>query len=412
MNKYEELLKANGQEHLITYMEQATDKQLEKLEKQIDSIDFEELRKLYKISTESKTKAVEGMIIEHIKFTDKYNMPEEKYEKLKEIGTDIIKSGKYAAVTMAGGQGTRLGHTGPKGTFWLNVKNGPKFLFEILTESLKESEKEFGVIVPWYIMTSTDNNDETEKFFEEHDYFGYGKENIKFFKQNDLPILDEDGKLMMEEDYSIKVAADGNGCIYKAMKQQGVLDDMRQKGIEWIFVGNVDNAILDMCDPILLGLTVSEGNELGCKSIVKRDPHEKVGAFCKKNGKPGVIEYTELPDEMAEERDEEGELLFGEASINHNLYKITALEKLADKKLPYHSAYKKQNYLGMDGKLVSATEPNSYKYEAFIFDGFGFFDDMSILRGRREEDFAPVKNRLGEDSPETAIALYNAKHNL
>ena len=222
MNKYEELLKANGQEHLITYMEQATDKQLEKLEKQIDSIDFEELRKLYKISTESKTKAVEGMIIEHIKFTDKYNMPEEKYEKLKEIGTDIIKSGKYAAVTMAGGQGTRLGHTGPKGTFWLNVKNGPKFLFEILTESLKESEKEFGVIVPWYIMTSTDNNDETEKFFEEHDYFGYGKENIKFFKQNDLPILDEDGKLMMEEDYSIKVAADGNGCIYKAMKQQGV----------------------------------------------------------------------------------------------------------------------------------------------------------------------------------------------
>lgn len=412
MDKYIEILKKNNQEHLLTYMEKASKEQLEVLKKQIDSIDFEELAKLYQISTQSKDKAVEGLIIEHIKFTDKYGIPEEKFNSLKNIGEEIIKSGKYAAVTMAGGQGTRLGHTGPKGTFWLNVKNGPKFLFQILAESLEKSNKEFNVTVPWYIMTSTDNNDETVKFFEEHDYFGYGKDNVRFFTQNNLPILDEDGKLMVEEDYSIKVAADGNGCIYKAMKMQGILDDMKKRGIEWVFVGNVDNAILDMCDPVLLGLTVSEGNEIGCKSIVKREPHEKVGAFCKKNGKPGVIEYTELPDEMAEERDEEGELLFGEASINHNLYKVSAIEKIADKKLPYHSAYKKQNYLGIDGKLVSATEPNSYKYEAYIFDGFGFFDDMSILRGRREEDFAPVKNRTGEDSPETAIALYNAKYNL
>ena len=412
MDRYKEILKKNNQEHLLAYIEKASKEQKNALIKQIEEIDFDELSKLYEISTQSKNKAVEGMIIEHIRFTDKYGIPKEKYEALKEIGNNIIKSGKYAAVTMAGGQGTRLGHTGPKGTFWLNVKGGPKFLFQILAESLEKSNKEFNVTVPWYIMTSTANNDETVKFFEEHDYFGYGKENVKFFKQNDLPILDENGKLMVEEDYSIKVAADGNGCIYRAMKEQGVIDDMKKKGIEWVFVGNVDNAILDMCDPILVGLTVSEGNEIGCKSIVKREPHEKVGAFCKKNGKPGVIEYTELPDEMAEERDEDGELLFGEASINHNLYKVSAIEKIADKKLPYHSAYKKQNYLGIDGKLVSATEPNSYKYEAYIFDGFGFFDNMSILRGRREEDFAPVKNRVGEDSPDTAIALYNAKYNL
>jgi UDP-N-acetylglucosamine pyrophosphorylase len=162
-----------------------------------------------------------------------------------------------------------------------------------------------------------------------------------------------------------------------------------------------------MCDPILLGLTIKDGNEIGSKSVVKLNPHEKVGVFCKKDGKPGVIEYSELPEEMAEEKDEDGELLFGESHIMCNLYSFDALEKISKQNLPYHSAHKKADYLDLDGNYIKATEPNAYKYEAFIFDGFNYFDNISILRGRREEDFAPVKNASGVDSPETATKLYN-----
>ena len=191
------------------------------------------------------------------------------------------------------------------------------------------------------------------------------------------------------------------------MRVNGVIDDMKQKGIKWIFIGAVDNALLNMVDPILLGLTISDKNEIGSKSVVKISPHERVGVFCKKNNVPAVIEYTELPEEMAEETDEYGELLFGESHIMCNLYSINALEKISNQNLPYHSAHKKANYMKEDGEVFNATEPNAYKYEAFIFDGFNYFDDISILRGRREEDFAPIKNKDGNDSPETAIKLYN-----
>ena len=228
-----------------------------------------------------------------------------------------------------------------------------------------------------------------------------------FFNQGNLPLLSEDGKLLVDENFNIKFAADGNGCIYKAMKKDGVLDDMKKKGIKWVFIGAVDNALLNMCDPILLGLTIDDKNEIGSKSVVKLNPHERVGVFCKKDNVPAVIEYSEIPEEMAEETDEDGELLFGESHIMCNLYSINALEKIAKHELPYHSAHKKANFMQENGKMFEAKEPNAYKYEAFIFDGFNFFDDISILRGRREEDFAPIKNKEGVDSPETAIKLYN-----
>ena len=191
------------------------------------------------------------------------------------------------------------------------------------------------------------------------------------------------------------------------MRIDGILDDMKKNGIKWIFIGAVDNALLNMVDPILIGLTSCEGNQIGSKSVVKRSPDEPVGVFCKKDGKPGVIEYTELPTEMAHEVDEEGELLFGESHIMCNLYSFEALEKISKEKLPYHSANKKAPYMNEMSEMIKPTKPNAYKYEAFIFDGFAFFDNISILRGRRNEDFAPVKNAEGNDSPATAVELYN-----
>ena len=407
MANYIEILKANNQEHLLNYLEMADETKKNELIKEIEGIDFDLLNELYKISKRDKEKAIGSQLIEHVKFVDKYKMNEEDFNKYKEVGENIIKNGEYAVVTMAGGQGTRLGHDGPKGTFLLDVKPKPKYLFEILADGIKRANEKYGVILNWYIMTSTENDEKTEEFFKEHNYFDYPKDKIKFFKQGNLPLISEEGKLLVDENLHIKYAADGNGCIYKSMRIDGILDDMKQKGIKWVFIGAVDNALLNMIDPILLGLTVCDGNKIGSKSVVKISPEEPVGVFCKKNGKPGVIEYTELPTEMAHEVDEEGELLFGESHIMCNLYSFEALEKISKEKLPYHSANKKAPYMNEMGEMIKPTKPNAYKYEAFIFDGFAYFDNISILRGRRNEDFAPVKNAEGPDSPATAVELYN-----
>ena len=406
-NNYIDILKENNQEHLLKYFDMANENQREELIDDILNLDFKTIKELYSISSRDNDKAIESCIIEHTSFVDKYKGDKQKLEEYKEKGEEIIKKGEYAVVTMAGGQGTRLGHDGPKGTFLLNVKPKPKYLFEILVDGIKRANEKYGIALNWYIMTSTENNDKTQEFFEEHEYFGYPKEKIKFFKQGNLPLISEEGKLLVDEKFNIKYAADGNGCIYKAMRKNGIIEDMKEKGIKWVFIGSVDNALLNMVDPILLGLTVSQNNMIGSKSVVKRSPEEPVGVFCKKNNKPAVIEYTELPTEMAKETDEDGELLFGESHIMCNLYNVEALDIISKNTLPYHSAHKKAAYMDENGNIIKVKKPNAYKYEAFIFDGFIFFDNISILRGRREEDFAPVKNAEGEDSPETAIKLYN-----
>lgn len=405
MKSYEKLLKTNNQEHILKFIEMADEKQKEIMIKQINNIDFEQLKELYKESKRAEFGLEKN--IKRMAYTDKSKLSQEKYNKLKEIGDEVIKSGEYAVVTMAGGQGTRLGHNGPKGSFLLNVRPKPKYLFELIAEGLERVNKKYDVVLNWYIMTSTENNDKTVEFFEQHNYFNYPKDSIMFFKQGDLPLLNEDGKLLVDKHFNIKIAADGNGCIYKSMKNDGVIDDMKKKGIKWIFVGSVDNALVDMADTVLLGLTISEKNEIGSRTIVKAGPHEPVGVLCKRNGVPAVIEYSEISKEMAEATDENGELLFGESNIMAHLYSIEAIEMISEQNLPYHSAHKKADYMKEDGEMFYATEPNAYKYEAFIFDGFIYFDNMSVLRAKREECFAPIKNKEGKDSPQTAIKLYN-----
>lgn len=401
----EKLLKENNQTNILNTLNQIDESKKEKLIKQILNLNFEQLKRLYQ-ETKEKPEILDKKL-ENIKYVDKYKLSEDKKSLYTKIGEDIIKNNKYAVVTMAGGQGTRLGHKGPKGTFKIDVRPEPKFLFQILAENLEAANKKYNVTLPWYIMTSTENNKETVEFFEEHNYFGYPKDHIKFFMQGNLPLLFTNGQLVLDKDYSIKEAADGNGCIYKAMREDKILEDMENRNVEWAFIGSVDNVLLNMVDPILIGLTIEEKHEVASKSIAKKDPSERVGVFCKANGVPSVIEYSELPKEMAELRDEDGELLYGEAHIMCNLFSIKALEKISKIDLPYHVANKKTNYMNEKGEFVEVTEPNAYKFEAFIFDAFNFFDDMSILRGRREEDFAPVKNKEGNDSPNTAKELYN-----
>ena len=399
-------LKKYNQEHILKY--DLNNKQQEELEKQIENIDFEQLKSLYESTKEEK--CIEEKKIEHIPYTDKTKLTKEEQLSLFEIGEQVIKQGHYAVITMAGGQGTRLGHNGPKGTYALDTINGKKYIFEIIIDRLKKAEKQYNVTIPWYVMTSKENHQDTILFLEKNNYFRYNKDKIKFFKQGELPLIDTQGKIILDENAKIKEAADGNGGIYEALSKSGMLQELKQNQIEWIFISGIDNILSNFVDPILLGLTIKENNVIASKSVAKANPQEKVGVFCKMNGKPKIIEYIDLPEEMAEELDENGELMYGEVNIGTYLYNRSVLENLANAKLPYHAAFKKSGYLNANGKFIEPDEPNVFKFETFIFDAFTRYDDMTIMRVKREDEFAPVKNRTGNDSPETAVKLYNEKY--
>ena len=399
-----DILRIYNQEHIINLIEKLDEDKKQALVEQISKIDFHQLKELYD-NTKKEIEIKENKI-EPLPYLDKKKLSEEQKEEFQRLGEAVLEKGEYAVVTMAGGQGTRLGHSGPKGTFKLDVYGKGKYLFEILAENLKEANQKYGKIIPWYIMTSKENNDETIEFMEKHNYFGYDKNSVRFFAQSELPLVDVNGKLLVGKDMKIKEASDGNGGTYSSLRASGCLAEMKEKGIKWVFIGGVDNALLKMADTILLGMAIDKKVQIASKSIVKANPHERVGVFAKMNGHPAVIEYSEMPEKMAEEVDNDGELKYGEAHIMCNLYTIEAIEKISKETLIYHSAFKKNSYIDEDGKEVIPTEPNAYKFESFIFDAFGLFDDIAILRGKREDDFAPVKNKEGVDSPKTAKELY------
>jgi len=407
--KANSIIKKYGQEHLLSNYEKLDDNNKQELINQIMSIDFEQMNNLYKSVNKNEKKEEEK--IEPIDYVEKSKINAEDKKRYCEKGIEAIKQGKLAVVTMAGGQGTRLGHKGPKGTFMLGTTPN-KSLFEILCDNFKEAKEKYEAAVPWYIMTSNENNDETVEFFEKNNYFNYPKELIKFFKQGELPMLDTEGKILINEDGLVKQAADGHGGIFEAMFKNNVFEDMKQKNIEWVFVGPVDNPIAKLIDEEAIGIAI-EKQVMGLgKSLVKSYPEEKVGVFCKKNGRPSVVEYTEISDEMARATNENGELVYGESHMNCNMFNIKGLEKIGADKLPYHVAFKKANYMDNSGNIIVAQEPNSYKFESFIFDAFGKLDNMLILRVKREDEFSPVKNATGVDSADTAREAYNKQKGL
>ena len=407
--KYEDAkrkLENSNQKHLLNFYDKMSKENQERLLAQIEKLDLNQIEKLYdaiKNPVEEKTETK----VEPIEYVDKAKLSNEEKEEYIKLGNEALSSGKIAAVTMAGGQGTRLGHKGPKGTYDLGLKSH-KTLFEIICDTLKKVQAENGVTIPWYIMTSEENNEITEKFFETNNYFGYPREAIRFFKQGQYPMIDTNGKILLDENGLIKEAADGHGGVYIAMLKNNILEDMKQKGIKWVVIGGIDNVLVKMFDPIFIGLYLKQGYPSASKSVVKSYPEEKVGVFCKKNGKPSIIEYTELSTEMANDRDENGELKYGESNIIVHIFEVNAIEKITKDRLPYHPAFKKANYMDENGNIVIAEKENAYKFEAFMFDAFEQLDNMSILRVNREEEFAPVKNsdEKGVDCPKTARELY------
>lgn len=404
--KAKKLTEQYGQEHLLAFYGELTEAQQDRLLEQILSIDFLLVRKLYEhAKAEEAGKTDTQGEITPIGCTEKALLSAEELKRYEEAGLAAMKAGLFAAVTMAGGQGTRLGHNGPKGTYDIGLPSHMS-LFEIQCMRLKKKKEELGVSIPWYIMTSRENDSATRAFFEAHNYFGYDRDSILFFVQCMLPMVHKDGKIVLCEKGKIKEGADGHGGIFTAMLQSGVAEDMRKRGVQWIFVGGIDNVLVRLCDPLFIGFMERSGKMIGGKSLIKRDPYEKAGVFCKRDGRPYVIEYTEISEEMAKMTDAEGQYVYGDAHILCNMFHISVFERMGGQGLPYHTAVKKTAFVDSGGETVTPEAPNAYKFEAFIFDAFNFFDDMAILRIKREEEFAPVKNKEGEDSPATARALF------
>ena len=406
MNELEQItdiLIKNNQTKVLKLLNSVSENKKQNLIKELLKVDFKQVKRLY-LNKYKKSKKED--LIEPIKYVDKNKLNSKQKLELEKLGEKVLRQNQYAVVTMAGGQGTRLGWKGPKGTFKLDVGENGKYIFEILANTLKRTTAKYGKEVYWYIMTSIDNNDETISFFEEHNYFGYNKEKVKFFIQNILPLTDFDGNILIDKNLKVKEASDGNGGVFEALKKSKMLDDMKSHNIKWVYVCGVDNIMANMVDEVLLGLAIKNNVPSASKSVKKAYPEEKVGIFCKKNGKPAIIEYIDMDEKMIYAEDEQGELLYGESNIVGHLFNIESLEKMTDYNFDYHCAKKKNSYIDENLQEVIPEEPNTYKYEAFIFDGFEYLEDMVILRVNREEEFAPIKNAKGVDSPETAKEIY------
>ena len=253
MEAYEsakELLKKYGQEHLLVNYENLSDENKKRLLGQIAELDFEQVNRLFNTKDVPKRNGK----IEPIGYTDKAKLSEEEIARFEKIGSEKIRSGKFAALTKAGGQGTRLGHNGPKGTYMLDVKPKSKPIFELLCESLKKEVAKYNVNIPWYIMTSIENNDETIAFFEKNNYFGYNKEDVMFFMQSEIPMVDVNGKILLTEEGLVKRAADGHGGVFESMHRNGVVSDMHKRNIEWIFISGVDNPLAKAVDELAIGM--------------------------------------------------------------------------------------------------------------------------------------------------------------
>ena len=396
-----EILKKYNQHHIVEHLQKLNKNDRENLINQIKEIDFEEITKLYE---NAKLKREKRQVkIEPLQTIIAKDIKDEQRDNYIALGEQTIKENKFAVVTMAGGQGTRLGHNGPKGSFKIELNSQEKYLFEIIIEQLMEANEKYSIQIPYYIMTSEENNDETVAFFEKMNYFGYPKQAIKFFKQAEAPLISKQGKLLIDKDNLIKLASNGNGEIYKSMVRTGVVENMKQKQVEWILITGIDNILVKIIDPLLIGATISQNNLIASKAVIKKTPKESGGVFAKADGKPGIFEYVEVPEEIAEEKDINGEFVYGDMNIVNHLFNIKALEIIDSRPLPYHTAVKKCEYKDENGNLI---QENVYKFEKFIFDGFIFFEDMTLLRVLREEEFAPIKNKEGVDSPQTAKKLY------
>ncbi len=323
-------------------------------------------------------------------------------------GEKLISEGKVAVVVVAGGQGSRLGVSVPKGTVEVSPVRH-KSLFQIHSEKILALKKRYGAPVHFFIMTSRANDKDTKAFFSGNDYFGLAQNEVHFFIQGMLPSFNSDGGFILSQTGGLFMNPDGHGGTFSALRRNGCIKLMQAHGIEELFYFQVDNPIVKICDPLFIGLHKKKAAQMSSKILKKRNPEEKVGVIARTGGKTCVIEYSDMPHDLLYAKDEKGDMLYWAGSIAIHMINVAFADWITSEGLsiPFHRAVKKIQTLDETGR---ASEINGIKYEGFVFDALPLTSSSVTLEVRREDEFAPVKNATGEDSLESSKQMQSELH--
>jgi UDP-N-acetylglucosamine/UDP-N-acetylgalactosamine diphosphorylase len=420
-NELKQKYEKAGQGHVFQYWEELKPAEKGAIYKQLEPIDPEHINKITEtaLNPPAETEEEKNPKLEQLPDSVTSSVIDSKegdLNKWYDSGLKLISENQVGVVLMAGGQGTRLGSSAPKGCFDIGLPS-KKSLFQLQAERIgklqnlasKTYNKE-DVSVPLYIMTSGPTRKPTEQFFEENKYFGLNRNNVIFFEQGVLPCISNDGKILLENKGKVAVAPDGNGGLYQALISSGVVQDMDKRGIKHVHAYCVDNCLVKVADPTFIGFSAEKDVEIATKVVRKRNAAESVGLIMQKNGKPAVVEYSEIDKELAEAKDaKDSDLLkFRAANIVNHYYSFRFLESIPDwaHKLPHHVAKKKIPCVNDKGEQIKPEKPNGIKLEQFVFDCFPFLpmDKFACMEVKREDEFSPLKNAkgTGEDDPDTS----------
>lgn len=400
MNKEEayQKLEKYGQLHVLKYYDELTEEEKAALLKQIEETDLEVVSQCShkeQLNQKGKISPLSAMQLPEI---------EAKREEFMAIGTKAIKDGKVGAVLLAGGMGTRLGSDAPKGVYDIGLTK-EVFIFQRLIENLMDVVRLTDTWIHLFVMTSDKNHEATVSFFKEKNYFGYRPEYITFFMQEMAPATDYEGKIFMEAKYKMATSPNGNGGWFSSMMKWGVVDKIHEAGIEWLNVFAVDNVLQRIADPCFVGATIQTDSDVGAKVVCKNAPDEKIGVICLEDGRPSIVEYYELTEEMMNAKDENGAPAYSFGVILNYLFREKALEDIVSKNLPLHIVEKKIPCLNENGDLIKPEEPNGYKYEQLVLDMIHELNSCLPYEVERNYEFAPIKNKTGIDSVESARVL-------
>jgi len=404
------LIKDHHQSHLLAFWDQLDKGQRQDLLAQIQRLDLDKIDVwVKKFIKNPASDAISDDFVPALSYNPTPVDPEQqrKYTEAVKLGKELISAGKVAAFVVAGGQGTRLGFEGPKGNFPISpIKN--KTLFRIFADSIAAVSQKYQADCPWYVMASPLNYGRTKEIFRSNNYYGLGENNVFIFQQGTLPNFSPGGKILLADKANIACSPDGHGGSLKALYQSGALDDMKRRGVEFLSYWQVDNPLINIFDPLFIGLHVLDQAEMSSKAIIKTGPKEKVGNFCLVDDRVTVIEYSDLPDELAEKRNPDGSLVFELGSIAIHIINRVFVENLNgdDFSLPLHKAVKKILHIDEKGNAV---ESDGIKLESFVFDALPLASKSVILQTIRSEEFAPTKNAAGVDSVETTRKMMTAR---
>ena len=385
-------LEKYGQLHVLKYYEELGDEEREALLSQIEQTDFDVLSLCEKKETLNPRGKIEPIGV--------MELPEieAKREEYTKIGLEAIRAGKVGAVLLAGGSDA------PKGVYNIGLTKDV-FIFQRLIENLLDVVHQAEVWIPLYVMTSDKNHDATVSFFEEKKYFGYNADYVTFFMQDMAPAADYRGKVYMEAKYKMSTSPNGNGGWFLSMMKWGVADKMRQAGVEWLNVFAVDNVLQRIADPCFVGATIATDSAVGAKVVAKNAPDEKVGAMCLEDGRPSIVEYYDMTPELMEAKTKDGKPAYHFGVILNYLFRVKDLEEIVARKLPLHIVEKKIPYLDEKGEPVKPEAPNGYKFEQLVLDMIHELDSCLPYEVVRSREFAPIKNKTGIDSVESAREL-------